>query len=103
MTNKPTDGTDTPLTKPASEGETPEASPSAPQQVIEQFEQVFGAFSTHNPVLEKVTGDQVVRQFEIFSGDSRTMICLTSDGQLGAGAVRVIILPHSAGSFLIAG
>ena len=74
MPDKPTDGSDTSLTKSppeseqqeATEQEAPEASLPAPQQVIEQFGQIIagGISPVHNPVLEKVTGEHIHKALE---------------------------------------
>ena len=76
MADKLTDGPDASLTKQTSEDEQQKSrgsSPPAPQQVIEQFEQVIaGAIGpVRNPVLEKVTEDHITAALELAGEDSK--------------------------------
>ena len=81
MPDKPTDGSDTSLTKSppeseqqeATEQETPGASLPAPQQFVEQFEQIIagGIGPVRNPVLEKVTEEHITKVIELTGEDSK--------------------------------
>lgn len=76
MADKLTDGPDASLTKPTPEGEQQESRGSslpAPQQVMEQFEQVIaGAIGpARNPVLEKVNEDHITTALELAGEDSK--------------------------------
>ena len=81
MPGKPTDSSDTSLTKSpteseqqeATEQETPGTSLPAPQQFVEQFEQFFagGIDPVRNPVLEKVTEDHITKVIELTGEDSK--------------------------------
>ena len=81
MPDKPTDGSDTSLTKSpteseqqeATEQETPGTSLPAPQQFVEQFEQFFagGIGPVRNPVLEKINEEHIHKALENSAQEDR--------------------------------
>ena len=110
MTDKPTDATDTSLTEPVPESERQEASEQemseAPQQFIEQFEQVIaGAIGpARDPVLEKLTEDHITtliendskndgRIFEDSKADRRYRMAYILIGLLSFGLLTAYMMP----------